>query len=91
MVLKKRKICKNLSSKGFEEDRSKDHIYFRYYHNGKKTRYFTKLSHGGTEITDSLINVMARQLQLKKAEFVNLVECSLSKEELLEIYIEKGL
>jgi len=45
MQLDTQKLEKSLLKKGFRQANN-DHRYYRFYHNGKKTRIFTFISHG---------------------------------------------
>jgi hypothetical protein len=77
--------------KGFQQVNSRDFFYI-YYHNGQKTGIHTKVSMGSNhDIGDSLISKMARQVQLSKDEFGNLVDCRLSGEELRMTYERRGI
>lgn len=79
-----------LQAKGFEKE-ERDHHFFWYIHNGKKTNISTKTSFGSKkEIGDPLISKMADQVHLKKDEFMKLIQCTLSKEEYREVLIERG-
>lgn len=79
-------IKKNLQKKGFIVDNQRDHIWFNYITtDGKKTPIRTKISHGKSDIGDDLISKMARQTRISKKQFVELVECSLSKDEYFEL------
>lgn len=80
-TLKTDKIKTSLCKKGFQENKHKDHIYFYYFVDGKKSAVYTKISHGVNEIDDALVGLMARQTKLKKSDFIKLIECTLSKEE----------
>lgn len=51
----------------------------------------TKLSHGKSEISDPLIVLMAKQVNLSKNQFMDLVNCPLSKEEYESILESKNL
>ncbi|RQW77281.1 MAG: hypothetical protein EHM14_14740 [Methanothrix sp.] len=78
----------SLSKKGFNRSHT-DHRYFILYINGKKEAA-TFLSHGkNQDIGAPLINAMARELGLATKEFVDLVKCPLSVEELLAIKKER--
>lgn len=82
MPRRKDDVEKSLLKKGFER-REGDHHYF-VYHNlaGKKTSIFTKTSHTPKmrEIPDGLISQMAKQCKLNRSDFLNLVDCPLSRE-----------
>ena len=71
-TLKTEKIDKALRKKGFKNEQ-RDHNYYFYYYNGKKSAINTKTSHGKDEIGDSLIGMMAKQLHLKKEQFMQLI------------------
>lgn len=87
-TLKTDKIDKSLRKKGFVKE-EKDHHYYFYYHNGKKTAINTRTSHGKTEIGDTLIGLMAKQLFLEKEQFMRLVQCTLDAESYKKILINK--
>lgn len=81
MQIDRIKIISSLQSKGFVKNNN-DHKYYIYYStNGKKTIVKTMVSHGSSykTIGTELIKKMARQCMLTKDEFVNLVECPLSR------------
>jgi hypothetical protein len=84
-----REISSALERKGFERRESKD-AYFHLWVDGKKTPIYTKMSQGEREIHDGLLGAMARQLRLRKAQFDDLVECPLSKEDYVGILREEG-
>lgn len=90
MELDSRKVQNSLKSKGFRTNKKGDHIRFCYIYQGSRTKYKTKISHGHKSIGDNLISLMARQLELSKDQFIGVVECPVSKENLLNIYLEKG-
>jgi hypothetical protein len=76
-------IERGLLRKGFEQ-REGDHHYFVYRNlRGEKTALFTKTGHTPKmrDIPDNLLALMARQCRLSKADFLNLVDCPLSREE----------
>jgi len=80
--IKTRDIRTNLIKKGFKEDDKRDHIWLNYISpDGKKTTVRTKISHGKSSIGDPLIAKMAKQTHLSKADFLELVNCTLSGED----------
>jgi predicted RNA binding protein YcfA (HicA-like mRNA interferase family) len=81
--MKSRDIRKALLQKGFKISNS-DHTFYTFYYRGKKTNIFTKISHGETDISVSLISKMARQIKLSKNEFKSFVDCPLTAELYLE-------
>lgn len=57
---------------------------------GKKTTVRTKTSHGGTkDLGDGLLKAMAGQVRVSKIQFLELVDCPLSREQYQEL-LEKG-
>ena len=93
MALNKKKAHKNLKKKGFtdSENRSGDHLYMDFIHEGKFALY-TKISHGSTkDIGKPLIAQMATQCKLSANEFKDLVNCPLSKERYVKILKEKNV
>lgn len=76
-----RNVEASLLRKGFRQ-RENDHSYFVYYRaDGRKSRFSTKTSHGKREIDDSLLRMMAQQVGLTNGDFLDLVDCPLSREE----------
>ena len=68
-VLDASKVKRSLKKKGFVEENG-DHYFYHYLSDcGKKTKAWTKVSHGATDIKDPLIKKMAMQTQLTKEEF----------------------
>jgi hypothetical protein len=86
------KTYKNLKKKGFVDSTTKsdDHKYLEFTYNGKHVLH-TKLSHNKKDIDDYLIRQMSTQCKLSKSEFLDLVNCPLSKEGFIEILENKGL
>lgn len=85
-----RKIRESLMKKGFAEDRSRDHAYYWLVVDGKETGIKTKISHAETECRDTLLGFMAKQVQLSRKDFLNLVDCSLGKETYHELLRQTG-
>lgn len=88
--LKSRKVESSLKKKGFIQQPG-DHKYFYYYNNGVLTDVRTKTSHCGQDINDYLINKMAKQVHLNKSDFMDLINCPLSKEEYAEKLREQNI
>ena len=80
-TLAKRKIASALLQKGFiERPGRSDHRVFLFLVGGKKTGTFTRMSHSSQkDIQRKLIGAMARQCHLTKAQFLDLVDCTMSK------------
>ena len=87
-TLKAKDVHSALLRKGFEVENS-HHVFFLLKIKGKRSSVKTKMSHGASELDDRLIGFMAEQLHLTKAQFNNLVSCPLSKEEYVDILVEK--
>ncbi len=83
MPRNKQDVEQSLKRKGFMRKEG-DHHYFVYHTmSGLKTAIFTKTSHTPKmrDIPDNLLGQMARQCRLSKSEFLDLVDCPLSREE----------
>jgi len=88
---KSRVVRAALAKKGFRPVNSRD-IFYIYYHNEQKTGVRTMLSMGSNhDIGDNLISKMARQLHLDKNEFQKLIDCTLSRDGLCELYEKRGI
>lgn len=90
-ALDPKKTYQNLKKKGFIDsiNKSVDHKRLDLFHEGKLVTC-TKVSHGKGDIGDYLIKRMSVQCKLDKKEFIDLVNCPLSKEDYLEILGKKG-
>lgn len=88
-TMKTDKIKASLQRKGFEKDNG-DHQYYTLYCNGKKTQIFTKISHGKGEIGEPLLGIMAKQTKLSKKDFLDLINCPLTKERYIEMMETQG-
>lgn len=88
---KGRVIRRSLTKKGFAEEMT-DHVVFVFSYDGRATSVSTHMSHGadGDDIGASLIGKMARQLFLSKKEFLDLIDCPMSEEDLREMLIREG-
>lgn len=90
MVRKPGDVEKSLVKKGFRRKEG-DHHYFNYYTKaGKKTMVFTKTSHGGRELDDSLLGKMSGQCKLPRQNFDQLIECPLDRDTYERKLIEAG-
>lgn len=74
------------------EDRARHHVFYFLEYDGKEYRG-PKLSHSWRgDLDDQQLDWIKRPLLLSKAEFENLVECPLSREEFYKIWAQrKGL
>lgn len=87
MTLKKGAIDTALCGKGFTRKKSGDHWFYTLHVDGVKTSIFTKTSHGssGSDVDDSLVGMMARQVRLSSGQFRQLVTCTLSEKDYLQV------
>jgi hypothetical protein len=89
MASKDREAIKgSLQRKGFAMNKDSHHLMFAYISkDGKKTNIRTRISHGSKykTINDALLAQMSRQCKLQKADFINLVDCPLTR----DLYEEK--
>ena len=91
MALNKSDIESGLKKKGFFITNT-DHECFIYKTcDGATTTVRTKLSFGSKkDVDEGLIHLMAKQCQLNKKEFQDLVTCSLGQVEYEDILKSKG-
>ena len=90
--LEKSDVMDALTKKGYrEESGAKDHHYFVYYHDGKKTLIKTKTSRSPKVRTldDSMVCKMAHQCHLAKNDFVKFVRCTLTGDEYRLVLLDK--
>ncbi len=83
MALNSDKVIKSLLKKGFDKI-NKDHKFFIFKNEGREVLH-TKVSHGKKDLSKYLISLMSKQCKLSKEDFIDLVNCPLSKAQ----YIEK--
>jgi hypothetical protein len=84
-------VATALLAKGFmQASGNRDHDYFFFRYQGKKTSVFTRISHGERSADDWLIGKMAQQVKLTKREFLALVECTLSGPAYCRLLVERG-
>ena len=84
-----REVTTALLQKGFRK-RHNDHAFFHLWVAGQKTPILTKVSHGEKEIGDGLLGRMARQLRLTGKQFRELIDCSLTGEQLIRLLQDNG-
>lgn len=78
----KRVVEAALQEKGFRREEGDHHYFFYWTQEGLKSSVRTKTSHGsGKDLGDTLLALMAKQTKLAKMEFLNLVDCPMSREE----------
>lgn len=84
MPRKHRDVRSGLEAKGFVVDDQRRHIVLVYEDlQGRTTTARTLISHGagGNEIHDSLLRKMARQVGLTRKDFLQLIDCPMSRED----------
>jgi len=86
-ILKGTKAHRAFLKKGFKDERGRKDIFYYFYHDGKKTHIFTKMSHNPGDLNEWLISQMAGQLKLTKNDFIEVVKCSIDGDKLLKIYL----
>jgi hypothetical protein len=88
----KRKVEESLLKKGFVGTEGDHHFFVYHTLEGKKSSIRTKTSHTPKmkEINDGLLAQMAKQCGLNKQEFINLIDCPLSREQYEKRLKEKG-
>lgn len=84
-----KKACKSLQKKGFTKRNGPDR-YFELWIDGVLVLH-TYVSHNDQDINEYLIHKMSFQCKLDKREFLNLINCPLSKESYLDILKGKGM
>ena len=89
MPQKARDVKHSLTRKGFEEE-ARDHWYYVYIYNNRRSHINTKISYSETDISDSNCSNMARQMKLSNPQFRKFVDCALTKEEYLTHLIQAG-
>jgi hypothetical protein len=87
---KTKEIEVGLLRKGFRKF-NKRHKQFIFYVGENRTNISTLISHGIDEYGDSLLSKMAKQLNLERRKFNDLLDCPMSEEEYFNLMIEKGV
>ena len=85
-------VEESLQKKGFSR-REGDHHYFVFHtQDGRKTRAATKTSHSPKvrDIADNLLGQMARQCLLTKPQFLDLIDCPMTREQYEHHLAERG-
>jgi hypothetical protein len=85
-----RDIRQALTQKGFETERTTNHIYYRFHHQGKKTSIRTKVSHGTGDVSTAsgLFRDYKRQLRLSTRELERFFSCPMSGAEYARLLLE---
>lgn len=92
MNLERSKVQENLPKKGFVEQDDRKHIFYHFYHEGKKTHIRTHVSHGSKYKTlgDDLVSKMAKQCRITAQNFRGLAECTVSQQDYVKLLKEAG-
>lgn len=94
MKVDRTKAERSLNKKGFCKNKSGDHIYYHHEFNGQRTGVSTKVSHTKKlkDISGDLLLCMRKQLCLDtNMQAINLLNCSMGKDEFNTIMKEKGI
>ncbi len=86
---KARDVSSGLERKGFR-GQQRDHTFYILWVNETETSVRTKISHGCTELSPSILGQMAKELHLTAKEFEQLVDCLLSTERLVSLLKTRG-
>ena len=89
-VLRTRNVDRALGGKlGFEKEESHPHVYRLWLDGVLVAR--TYISHGERELSGTHVSQMAKQMNLRTAEFLDAVNCPLSREAYEQILHERVL
>lgn len=84
-VIARRDLERALARKGFhKEEASRDHRFWWFYYQGKKTHIFTKISRGSAyrDYSGDLLNKVKLQLRLDTLQQLrDLVDCSMNEQD----------
>ena len=86
----RRDMESGLTFKGFQQTEGDHHFFVYYTADGLKSPVRTKTSHGMHEIPDNLLGQMARQCRLTRAQFLQLVDCSMDRETYEQLLRQNG-
>ena len=84
MQLARKDVLRSLTRKGFRREQRTKHTFFIYYDkDDKKAGISTFVSRGSghKSLGDTLVQTMAQQCGLTQAQFVELVDCSMSRDD----------
>ncbi len=92
MPRQKRAIEAALTAKGFEPIEGDHHFFVYVTKEGKRTRARTKTSHTSKmkDVPDILLSRMAGQCKLTKQQFLELVDCPMTREAYEKSLAERG-
>lgn len=91
MGLDYRELRSALLSKGAAtEDRARHHVFYLIEVDGKRYRA-TKLSHSAHgHISDDILGAVARQMRLRAKELRGFVDCTVTCEQWLDLWRQRG-
>jgi hypothetical protein len=75
-----REVENGLLAKGFRKDETHHHVFTYWTLEGRKTIARTYTSHGTHQLDSYLLRQMAKQCRLTTPEFLDLVECPMSRD-----------
>lgn len=79
-----------LSKGGATEDRARHHVFYFIEVDGKRYRA-TKMSHSARgHISDDITVAVARQMRLRAKELRGFVDCTLTREQWLDLWRQRG-
>lgn len=84
-------VTRNLPPKGFAVDPAAHHSYLYFFRDGKRTRFYTYVSHGKSkeDVGDDIVRSMKMQLGLATMKQVReLVECTMDGAQYLRALIQ---
>lgn len=87
---KAQSVASSLKRKGFRPQ-ERDHTFYRFFAYGRRTPILTKISHGASECSRSLLSQMAKQLHLSSDEFARMLNCPMKSEEYVRLLCERGI
>lgn len=94
-VIARRDLEHALARKGFrKEEASRNHRFWWFYYQGKKTHIFTKISRGSAykDYGDDLLTKVKLQLRLDTIQQLrDLVDCSMTKQDYILHLKRKGI
>lgn len=94
-AIARRKLERALARKGFrKEEASRDHCFWWFYYQGKRTLIFTKISRGSgyKDYGDDLLNKVKLQLRLDTIQQLrDLVNCPITEQDYILHLKRKGI
>jgi hypothetical protein len=94
-AIARRKLERALARKGFrKEEASRDHCFWWFYYQGKKTHIFTKISRGSgyKDYGDELLNKVKLQLRLDTVgQLRDFVDCPMTEQDYITYLKGKGI